>query len=117
MLSESHPAYLTQLRVSLAKAKEYADKAIMMITVISIGILCLQIPIGMLQFSFVSPSLPFFIGLFSLNIKLPKNSVDPPGPYNYFAMVLSLLFTIEVIFLVTVRRWWIQAKRTRSKLS
>jgi magnesium transporter len=52
MLSESHPTYLTQLRVSLAKTKEYTDKAILMVTVVSIGILCIQLPIGMLQLSF-----------------------------------------------------------------
>ncbi|KAJ8595918.1 hypothetical protein M405DRAFT_782479 [Rhizopogon salebrosus TDB-379] len=101
MLSESHPAYLTQLRVSLAKTKEYTDKAILMVTVISIGILCLQLPIG----------------LSSQNIRIPRNSINPPGPYNYFAAVISLSFTIEAVFLATVRHWWIQARRTRSKLS
>ncbi|KAG0708818.1 hypothetical protein DFH29DRAFT_993689 [Suillus ampliporus] len=101
MLSDSHPAYLTQLRVRVAKTKEYTDKAILTVSLISIGILCIQIPIG----------------LFSLNIRIPKNSIHPPGPFNYFAMVILLLFGIETVFLVTVRRWWNQAKRTRSKLS
>jgi magnesium transporter len=101
MLSDSRPAYLTQLRTHLAKTKQYTDKAILVLSLISIGVMCIQIPIG----------------LFSLNLKIPKNSVHPPGPYNYFMMVILLLFGIEAIFLVVVRRWWNQAKRTRSKLS
>jgi len=101
MLSESHPAYLTQLRVSLAKTKEYTDKAILTVTLISIGVLCVQLPTG----------------LFSQNIRIPRNSIDPPGPHNYFVMVVLLSFAIVAVYLTTVRRWWIQAKRARSKLS
>lgn len=101
MLSDSHPAYLTQLSTHLAKTKQYTDKAILMLSVISIGIMCIQLPIG----------------LFSQNLRIPKNSVHPPGPYNYFAMVVLLLCGVETVYLVTVRRWWNQAKRTRSKLS
>jgi magnesium transporter len=101
MLSDSHPAYLTELRTRVAKTKEYADKAILTLTLISIGVLCAQVPIG----------------LFSQNIKIPKNSVHPPGPFNYFIMVILLLCGIEAVFLATVRHWWNQAKRTRSKLS
>lgn len=101
MLSDSHPAYLTQLSTHLAKTKQYTDKAILMLSVISIGIMCIQLPIA----------------LFSQNLRIPKNSVHPPGPYNYFAMVVLLLCGVETVYLVTVRRWWNQAKRTRSKLS
>ncbi|KAG1757622.1 hypothetical protein EDB19DRAFT_1901130 [Suillus lakei] len=101
MLSDSHPAYLTQLRSGLAKTKEYTDKAILTVSLVSIGVLCIQLPIG----------------IFSQNIRIPKNSIQPPGPFNYFAMVILLLFGIEAVFLATVRRWWNQAKRTRSKLS
>ncbi|KAG1749948.1 uncharacterized protein EDB91DRAFT_1235379 [Suillus paluster] len=101
MLSESHPAYLTQLRIRVAKTKEYTDKAILTVSLVSFGVLCIQLPIG----------------LFSLNIKIPKNSIHPPGPFNYFAMVILLLLGIEAVFLATVRHWWNQAKRTRSKLS
>lgn len=101
MLSDSHPAYLTQLRTHLARTKQYSDKAILALSLISFGILCIQVPIG----------------LFSQNVKVPKNSVNPPGPYNYFAMVILLLIGVEATFLATVRHWWNQAKRTRSKLS
>ncbi|KAG2369362.1 hypothetical protein BDR07DRAFT_1388471 [Suillus spraguei] len=101
MLSDSHPAYLTQLSTHLAKTKQYTDKAILMLSVVSVGIMCIQLPIG----------------LFSQNIKIPKNSIHPPGPFNYFVMVVLFLFGVEAVFLTTVRRWWNQAKRTRSRLS
>lgn len=101
MLSDSHPAYLTQLRTHLAKTKQYSDKAIVALSLISFGVMCIQVPLG----------------IFSENIKIPKNSVHPSGPYNYFAMVILLLIGIEAAFLATVRHWWNQAKRTRSKLS
>ncbi|KAG1899273.1 uncharacterized protein F5891DRAFT_954398 [Suillus fuscotomentosus] len=101
MLSDSHPAYLTQLQTRLAMNKGYTDKAILVLSLISIGILCLQFPIG----------------LFSQNIKIPKNSVHPPGPYNYFVMVILFSLSIGTVFLATVWRWWNQAKRTRSRLS
>jgi magnesium transporter len=48
MLSDSHPAYLTQLRTHLAKTKQYTDKAILVLSLISIGVMCIQLPIGML---------------------------------------------------------------------
>jgi magnesium transporter len=48
MLSDSRPAYLTQLRTHLAKTKQYTDKAILVLSLISIGVMCIQIPIGML---------------------------------------------------------------------
>ncbi|KAG1881613.1 hypothetical protein C8R48DRAFT_587346 [Suillus tomentosus] len=101
MLSDSHPAYLTQLQTRLAMNKGYTDKAILVLSLISIGIPSLQIPIG----------------LFSQNLKIPKNSVNPPGPYNYFAMVILFSLSIGTVFLATVWRWWNQAKRTRSRLS
>lgn len=46
MLSHSHPAYLSQLRVSQALAKGGTDKAILILTVISITVLCIQFPLG-----------------------------------------------------------------------
>jgi magnesium transporter len=67
ILSESHPSYITQLRVDLAKTKEHVDVAILTITVISIGILCLQVPIGMLQLSFCISELSSAFRRSSLN--------------------------------------------------
>ena len=46
MLSHSHPAYLSQLRVSQSVAKSGTDNAILLLTVISIIVLCIQMPLG-----------------------------------------------------------------------
>ena len=46
MLSQSHPKYLSQLSINVAHVKSGSDKAIMTLTIISIAILCLQVPIG-----------------------------------------------------------------------
>jgi magnesium transporter len=46
MLGQSHPKYLSQLSINVAQVKSGSDKAIMMLTIISIAILCIQVPIG-----------------------------------------------------------------------
>lgn len=54
MLSESHPTYLSQLRTDIATARSGMDIAFLYLTIVSIGVLCIQVPIGMssLQFYF-----------------------------------------------------------------
>jgi len=85
MLNESHPAYLTQLRVSLVKAREHADMIILLISMISIGILCLQIPIGMLQLPpFVFPSLPSIFRRFILiKYQASEKQCQSPRPLQF----------------------------------
>lgn len=46
MLSQSHPTYLTQLRLSVSKSKAGSDKAILLLSVISMAVLCVQAIIG-----------------------------------------------------------------------
>ncbi len=46
MLNQSHPTYLTQLRLSASKSKSGSDKSIMILSIISIGVLCVQGVIG-----------------------------------------------------------------------
>lgn len=46
MLSQSHPTYLTHLRLSVSKSKAGSDKAILYLTVISLAVLCMQAVIG-----------------------------------------------------------------------
>jgi magnesium transporter len=50
MLSQSHPTYLSQLRMTAADAMSHQDKAVMLLTIVSIGVICDQIMIGMLAF-------------------------------------------------------------------
>lgn len=46
MLSQSHPVYLSHLRTTVAITKAGADKALIYLTVCSIGVLCIQTLIG-----------------------------------------------------------------------
>jgi hypothetical protein len=46
MLGQSHPAYLSQLRTTVDLAKNGADKALIYLTCVSIGVLCAQTVIG-----------------------------------------------------------------------
>ncbi|SJL05262.1 uncharacterized protein ARMOST_08628 [Armillaria ostoyae] len=99
MLSQSHPIYLSQLRTSVALTKAGTDKALIVLTVVSIGVLCIQ-PL---------------IGLVSVNVTIPGNGLTPDYPYNAFGIVIALSLVITFIYLTMVRRWWLQAKRRRAK--
>ncbi|KAK0506491.1 hypothetical protein EDD18DRAFT_1123644 [Armillaria luteobubalina] len=99
MLSQSHPIYLSQLRTSVALTKSGTDKALIVLTVVSIGVLCIQA----------------LIGLLSVNVTIPRNGLTPDYPYNAFGIVIALSLVIIYIYLATVRRWWLQAKRRRVK--
>lgn len=46
ILSHSHPAYLSFLNVSLSQAKAGTDSALLWLTFVSIGTICLQVTIG-----------------------------------------------------------------------
>lgn len=46
VLSHAHPAYLSFLSVSLSQAKSGSDEAILLLSVVSIGTVCLQFIIG-----------------------------------------------------------------------
>ena len=50
MLSQSHPTYLMNLRVTISRARASSDGAILILTIVSIGVLPLQILIGLCQF-------------------------------------------------------------------
>lgn len=99
MLSQSHPIYLSQLRTSVALTKSGTDKALIVLTVVSIGVLCIQ-PL---------------IGLMSINVTIPHNGLTPDYPYNGFGIVIALSLVITFTYLAMVRRWWLQAKRRRAK--
>jgi len=52
ILSQSHPAYLTRLRVDIFKIRDRNDNAMVVVSVIAMGDMCLQVLAGMLQISF-----------------------------------------------------------------
>lgn len=51
MLSQSHPTYLSQLRVSVAATTSGSDKAVMILTIVSMLVLCGQVIIGEFVFT------------------------------------------------------------------
>lgn len=48
-----------------------------------------------------------------MNVNLPSNAQEPYGHYYVFGVVVSLVFVILSVYLIVVRRWWLQAKRRR----
>ena len=55
MLSQSHPTYLTHLRLSASKAKSGSDKAIVILSMVSMAVLVSQAVIGMFNGYMLSP--------------------------------------------------------------
>jgi len=94
MLSQSHPTYLSQLRMTAVETKSGQDKAIMLLTIVSMAVLCNQA----------------MIGVFSMNTTVPTNVKEPYGRYDVFGLVVTLVFVILGVYLWVVRWWWLQAK-------
>jgi magnesium transporter len=126
MLSQSHPTYLSHLRLSVSKSKSGSDKAIALLTVISMAILVMQAVIGewLLDESallVLKCSAFFFFSFFgcaginSMNVNLPH---DPKGEGTFHVFGIVLAISVFVLFLYgcIVRWWWVSASR-RSSLS
>lgn len=128
MLSQSHPTYLQNLRVTASRGRSGTDKAIMVLTVVSIAVMPAQIIIGGPRFhlTFLCRciyQLVTSIGLFSTNIRIPTNlhqdadgNVIPGYPYYVFGAVVVGCFLVLCAYACTVRWWWINAKRKRRKV-
>ncbi|KAF8642334.1 hypothetical protein AX16_009603 [Volvariella volvacea WC 439] len=99
MLSQSHPAYLSQLRTRSAAARSGTDKALLYLTAVSIAVLCLQT----------------LLGSFSLNVHVPSNCHDPDCPYNVFGIVIALAVMVLCTYISIVRHWWFQARKRRPR--
>lgn len=95
MLSQSHPSYLSQLRMNLARTKGGSDKALLYLTVISIAVLCSQA----------------ITGTFSMNVTAPANRAEPGAPLNVFGVAVSLVCLVMGGYLSLVYHWWKTAKR------
>ncbi|EGO26313.1 hypothetical protein SERLADRAFT_347594 [Serpula lacrymans var. lacrymans S7.9] len=98
MLSQVHPAYLFQLGMSVSKTKSGTDKALLMLTLVSLGVICVQT----------------LYGIFSMNVMVPANTI-PGGPYHWFGVVISLAVAIVTGYLSLVRYWWVQAGKVRGR--
>ncbi|KAG2023640.1 cation transporter [Coprinopsis cinerea AmutBmut pab1-1] len=97
MLSQSHPTYLSQLRLGVAKTKGGSDMAFLYLTVISIAVLCCQAVTGSL----------------SMNLHVPTNRHEPGAPYNVFGIAISLVCVVLTSYLALVWYWWKRAERKR----
>jgi hypothetical protein len=69
MLSQSHPLYISHIRATVAITKGGSDKALIFLSAVSIGVLCIQTLIGM--------SLPRreTCGLMSEKVYVPSTSM------------------------------------------
>ena len=120
MLSQSHPTYLAELRLAVSKTKSGADKAIVYLSVISMGVLCVQTLIGESGRDtwFAGKLIELrCAGVNSMNIHIPTNLRDDGtgGPFNVFFIVLALSTVIIVIYGLIVRSWWVRAKTQRGQ--
>jgi len=100
MLSQSHPLYISHIRSTVAISKGGSDKALMFLSAVSIGVLCIQT----------------LIGLFSINANIPHNDIDG-NEFKVFGVVISLAIVILVSYLYLVLHWWRSAKRRRSTMT
>ncbi|CAK5280519.1 unnamed protein product [Mycena citricolor] len=97
MLSQSHPTYISHLRTIVTVTKRESDIAVMFLSCISLGVLCVQT----------------LIGLCSVNVLIPRNALDG-HKYNGFCIVLALAVVILTSYVNLVRYWWRTSKRRRS---
>ncbi|KAJ7487560.1 hypothetical protein B0H11DRAFT_1099387 [Mycena galericulata] len=97
MLSQSHPLYISHVRTTVFTTKSGSDKAVVVLSTLSIAVLCIQT----------------LIGVCSVNVTIPHNTLDG-GRFNAFAIVLALSILILVAFLKLVLHWWRSAKRITS---
>jgi magnesium transporter len=116
MLSQSHLSYLVQLRATTATAKGGQDTAVMILSVVTLGVVCVQSLIGTCPvfITFVTPNT--FAGVCSMNVTLPANRLEPGAPFNVFGVVIAMSFIITIVYSWLVRWWWIQAKGPRQDL-
>lgn len=100
ILSQSHLSYLVQLRSTAATTKGGQDTAVMTLSVVTLGVVCVQT----------------LIGVCSMNVTLPANLREPGAPFNVFGVVIAMSFIILIVYSWLVRWWWIQARGPRQDL-
>jgi len=104
VLSYAHPAYLSSLDVFQSQAKAGSVKAVLWLTCISVGVVCLQLTCG----------------VFSMNVHIPGNRRhsppgEPIGAFHWFGAVMCIEAVIIFVFISTVWRWSSIAKKKFAK--
>ncbi|ESK97920.1 cation transporter [Moniliophthora roreri MCA 2997] len=97
LLSQSYPVYLAQLRTLTGLTKMNTDKALIILTTVSVAVLSIQ----------------SVTAIFSMNINVPHNLHEPGSPFTYFGIVVCLASVVLAVYLFVVRHWWRTAKRRR----
>lgn len=95
MLSHSHPAYLTHLRFSLSEAKGGLDKALMLLTMLSLLVL--------------SSQLIATIG--GMNVNVPRSE-----DFREFGIFLGVAVIISLAVLGISRFWYVRAHGGRGRI-
>ncbi|KAK7059010.1 hypothetical protein VNI00_001634 [Paramarasmius palmivorus] len=73
MLSQSYPIYLAQLRTLAGLTKMNTDKALIILTTVTVAVLSVQT----------------LTAIFSMNINVPHNPREPGSPFTYFGIVAN----------------------------
>lgn len=95
------------------KAKSGSDKAIVSLTVVSLGVLCVQTVIGKSTcMGFSSYVSNHVLGLGSMNCEVPHNDLDGDR-FTAFGVVIALAVVVITVYLSVVRYWWTQARGRR----
>ncbi|KAI0692787.1 hypothetical protein BC835DRAFT_1277026 [Cytidiella melzeri] len=92
MLSHSHPTYLAHLRLSASKSKSGSDKAIALLSILSMAVLVMQV----------------VLGINSMNVKLLRGK---PGTFHVFGTVVSIAVFVLCMYGCLVRWWWVSARK------
>ncbi|KAK7064261.1 hypothetical protein R3P38DRAFT_2823375 [Favolaschia claudopus] len=100
LLSQSHPQYISHIRSTVAISKSGTDKALIYLSAVSIGVLCVQT----------------LIGTCSINVRVPSNAIGGTR-YNVFGVVISLSILVLVSYINLVLHWWRTAKRRTGRKS
>ncbi|CAG7851537.1 SubName: Full=Related to MNR2-Manganese resistance protein {ECO:0000313/EMBL:CCA67453.1} [Serendipita indica DSM 11827] len=95
LLSHSHPAYLSHLRMSLSDAKGGLDEALLLLGLVSLLVLCSQ--------SIAS------IG--GMNVHVPRSA-----DYSAFGVFVSVAVTLSMISLGLARYWFVKAHGKASRM-
>jgi magnesium transporter len=89
MLSHSHPTYVTHLRLSLSEAKGGLDRGLLLLTLVSLLVLCNQV----------------ISSLCSLNVNLPRSD-----DFQVFGWVVAVALIVSILLLGVVRYWYVKAR-------
>ncbi|TXT09019.1 hypothetical protein VHUM_02493 [Vanrija humicola] len=102
ILSHCQPAYMSYLRVANALSRGSTDILILSLSVVTVGILPMQV----------------LVGMFSMNVHLPANgdrehhrrADGSQAPFNIFGIIVAGTFVISCAVVLLIRYWRYRAR-------